>query len=594
MKGTAEIFGTELAIGPEYTFTNYKAAIYTWHGCTLEVTNITKNTIGLQQQGLRTSYAKSSGGNNSDLLPGGGFEGSTVEGQSIDLASSDVMTGDSSFKKQQNEISEYISEESQMPFYANLHFAFENARQLSEQREDMDNDENMSGDETTSNNHPPNANNKQKASKVLEHPPRVLVIGPQDSGKSSLCKILVSYDVKRGRTPMFVNLDTVESVFCAPGSVSAAVISDILDVEQGWGNSPITGPTLLHPKQPLVRFFGLDNPMKNPEYYCEIMSLMAKSVRSRLEDDYNARSSGIYIDTPAALVSPQNKQQGYAIIEKIIQEFDINVLLVVGNEKLYSDMKKTYESNNSKIPLTAVVKVPKSGGAVDRDIEFMTALQSSLINEYFYGTPKQPLSPYTVTINYSHVKMFRIAERKISASETESSSATSAVTTTTASNSVSSSKDTSLALPETSTESETIDKEKSSEEQQSSLAADTTTTDTTENEEKTVVVSEDAPTTETETETEKTSSSSSRSNDEKSEGQYLISLEPSSIVENGLLAVLAANPEDPIEEIAKANVLGYVHIVEADDNRKRMRILMPVYGRLPNCPLVLGDFRYYE
>ncbi|CAO3620204.1 unnamed protein product [Cunninghamella echinulata] len=37
VKGTAEIFGTELADGVEYTFTGRKAAVYTWHGCTLEI-----------------------------------------------------------------------------------------------------------------------------------------------------------------------------------------------------------------------------------------------------------------------------------------------------------------------------------------------------------------------------------------------------------------------------------------------------------------------------------------------------------------------------------------------------------------------------
>lgn len=37
VKGTAEVFGTELALGVEYTFSGRKAAVYTWHGCTLEI-----------------------------------------------------------------------------------------------------------------------------------------------------------------------------------------------------------------------------------------------------------------------------------------------------------------------------------------------------------------------------------------------------------------------------------------------------------------------------------------------------------------------------------------------------------------------------
>ncbi|KAJ8658142.1 hypothetical protein O0I10_006149 [Lichtheimia ornata] len=37
LKGTAEIFGTEIAVGVSYTFTGRKVAVYTWHGCALEI-----------------------------------------------------------------------------------------------------------------------------------------------------------------------------------------------------------------------------------------------------------------------------------------------------------------------------------------------------------------------------------------------------------------------------------------------------------------------------------------------------------------------------------------------------------------------------
>lgn len=43
-------------------------------------------------------------------------------------------------------------------------------------------------------------------------PPRVLVLGPENSGKTSMCKILTSYAVRTGQdwTPMFVNVDSSE------------------------------------------------------------------------------------------------------------------------------------------------------------------------------------------------------------------------------------------------------------------------------------------------------------------------------------------------------------------------------------------------
>lgn len=41
VKGTAELFGTELAADQEYSFQRCKAAVFTWHGCELLVTGKT-------------------------------------------------------------------------------------------------------------------------------------------------------------------------------------------------------------------------------------------------------------------------------------------------------------------------------------------------------------------------------------------------------------------------------------------------------------------------------------------------------------------------------------------------------------------------
>jgi polyribonucleotide 5'-hydroxyl-kinase len=40
--------------------------------------------------------------------------------------------------------------------------------------------------------------------------PRIMVLGEADRGKTSLCKILLNYAVKAGRSPLFVDLGTQE------------------------------------------------------------------------------------------------------------------------------------------------------------------------------------------------------------------------------------------------------------------------------------------------------------------------------------------------------------------------------------------------
>ena len=72
----------------------------------------------------------------------------------------------------------YVSDESPMMAYLNCHFALEHLR-------------------------------------TMNGGPRVLVIGPEDSGKSSLIKILAAYALKLDRNPLVVNLDTREVSRCS-------------------------------------------------------------------------------------------------------------------------------------------------------------------------------------------------------------------------------------------------------------------------------------------------------------------------------------------------------------------------------------------
>lgn len=40
--------------------------------------------------------------------------------------------------------------------------------------------------------------------------PKVMIVGPEDSGKTSLIKILAAYALKSNRNPVLVNLDSRE------------------------------------------------------------------------------------------------------------------------------------------------------------------------------------------------------------------------------------------------------------------------------------------------------------------------------------------------------------------------------------------------
>ncbi len=93
-----------------------------------------------------------------------------------------------------------------MTQYVNTHFALENAR--------------------------------DQAQRSGREGPRVLVVGPNNAGKTSLVKILTAYASRLGRQPMVINTDSREGLLSIPGSLTATPFASMIDVEQGWGSSP--------------------------------------------------------------------------------------------------------------------------------------------------------------------------------------------------------------------------------------------------------------------------------------------------------------------------------------------------------------------
>lgn len=238
--GTAEYFGTELAPSTTYSFQGTKGAIYTWHGCKLEL-------------------------------------GGEVE-------------------------SDYVAEETPMTSHANLHFALEMLR------------------------------DRSVASNSVDMGPRVLVVGAENAGKTALVKTLISYAVKSGRQPMVINLDPRQGLLSVPGSFSAAAFSSIVDIEEGWGSSPISGPSPIPVKMPLVYHYGLKDPEEG-RLFKPLVTRMALAVTSRLEEDKASKQAGFIIDSSGTISA--GKTGVYENIEHIVSEFsgacDVTIFLFLPN-----------------------------------------------------------------------------------------------------------------------------------------------------------------------------------------------------------------------------------------------------------------------
>ncbi|MCJ1225041.1 Cleavage polyadenylation factor subunit clp1 [Toensbergia leucococca] len=406
LSGAAELFGTELALKQNYYFTGTKVAIYTWHGCRIEV------------------------------------------------------VGDCQV--------EYLAEETPMISYANVHFALERMR--------------------------------EQASVDSRDGPRVLVVGPENAGKTSLVKLLTAYATRTGRQPIVVNLDTKEGSLSIPGSLSATAFSSILDVEEGWGSSPTNGPSQVPVKLPLVYYYGLANPEENTKVFKPIVTRLALSVRGRLQDDAEAKEAGCIIDTPGVISQGKG---GYEVIQHIVSEFSISVLIILGSERLYSDMLRRFNGQKTSTDETiSVIKLDKSGGCVDRDDGYQQHSRQAQVREYFFGDAKTALSPHTQQLDFSQLTIYKLAE-------------------------------TSDLL--------------------ASLLPGGEAEDT-------------------------------------GPAPIFEKLQPSSLMQNSILAIVHADPNDTQENIRDASVLGFVYIAEVDEKRKKVKVLAPLSGRLPNRAMVWGSW----
>lgn len=150
--------------------------------------------------------------------------------------------------------------------------------------------------------------------------PRVLILGPENAGKTSLAKILTSYATKSGRQPIVVNLDPTEGMLSVPGSLTATAFRTMIDVEQGWGSSPMSGPSPVPVKLPLVYFYPMQSPLDGDgNVYKPIVSRLGLSVTARMAEDEDAREAGIIVDTPGIL--GQGTDKALELINHIVTEF---------------------------------------------------------------------------------------------------------------------------------------------------------------------------------------------------------------------------------------------------------------------------------
>uniref|UniRef100_A0A1B6BXL4 Protein CLP1 homolog n=2 Tax=Clastoptera arizonana TaxID=38151 RepID=A0A1B6BXL4_9HEMI len=247
----------------------------------------------------------------------------------------------------------YIAKETPMMFYLNCHACLEQLRAKAET-------ENARG-------------------------PVTMVVGPTDVGKSTVCRILLNYAARMGRRPVFVDLDVGQGQISVPGTIGAMLVERPASVDEGFSL-----------QAPLVFHYGHKSLNQNSTLFTLLVSRMAEVVQDRMAANKKANCSGIVINTCGWV-----KNEGYKHLVHAAQAFEVDVILVLDQERLYNELVRDMPN------FVKVVLLPKSGGVVERTQTYRIEARDNRVREYFYGG-KTPLHPHSFDVKFSELKIYKV------------------------------------------------------------------------------------------------------------------------------------------------------------------------------------------
>ncbi|KAL3098008.1 hypothetical protein niasHT_027553 [Heterodera trifolii] len=249
--------------------------------------------------------------------------------------------------------SAYIAQQTPMIIYLNTHAALESMRKNAETQ--------LVADRTSS-----------------ARGPRLLVAGPTDVGKSTLCRILCNYAVREGRTPLYVDLDIGQGSVSIPGTIGCLYIEKPADIVDGFDR-----------KAAYVHNFGHISPSANIRLYDLLVKELALAVRKKSKSSSICDVSGFIVNTCGWV-----KGDGYACIVNAAEAFEPDVVIVLDHERLYNELQQDLPS------FVKILHLPKSGGVESRSQEIRISGRRSAIHRYFYGTKSSPFYPHSFELSY--------------------------------------------------------------------------------------------------------------------------------------------------------------------------------------------------
>ncbi|KAI5184122.1 polyribonucleotide 5'-hydroxyl-kinase [Nematocida sp. AWRm78] len=189
------------------------------------------------------------------------------------------------------------------------------------------------------------------------HKKKVLVIG---EGRSTCANILTNYFIRKGDKVLYTDLDVYNGTLLFPGNITSAMVQEPF--------SPIERATIT---EKLAYFTGSTSANDNIDLYSLLTQEMLASGRQK---------------TAEAVMIVGHNEITKSEVEKLFETCGADYLLVIGNEKFYT-----------QISVENKIYIPRFPGLVKRGTEQRRNQIANRIKTYFYGEQDE-YSPCTITI----------------------------------------------------------------------------------------------------------------------------------------------------------------------------------------------------
>ncbi|KAH7830053.1 putative mRNA cleavage and polyadenylation factor CLP1 [Monocercomonoides exilis] len=258
---------------------------------------------------------------------------------------------------------------------------------------------------------------REQAKETDTYGPRAIIIGPSDSGKSTLATILLNYAVKMGRTPLFIDLDIGQGVISPPGTIAASVIKRQVDIEE----------SAVKFENPVIFYYGFVDARPNFPRLHSLIQRLGEVIEAKMAMDPAIKYSGCIINTCGWVEEEGRELQLASVVSlrsNVIINLGLDSLAVFMKEKTAAHADEMFykfeENSTASAEETKKCLFPKddifvytaqrSGGVSNRRTQQRQAARSRRFLSFFYG-PHRELTSYTTTIKVTQMQLFQVVKK---------------------------------------------------------------------------------------------------------------------------------------------------------------------------------------